>query len=81
MAIINVHECDQDIGEDCGEGTLRRLQRQAERKYGRSMGAACYEVCGNPWDEQQVPAIANDTLDVIREEQRGTNSYSYIAIS
>jgi len=72
LVIINVHECDKDIGEQCGEGTLRKLQRQAERKYGRSMGSECYgQVCGNPWDEQQVPSIANDTLDVIREEQRG----------
>ena len=71
LVIIDIHGCGKDIGEDCGEGTLRRLQRQAERKYGRSMGARCYEVCGNPWDEQQVSSIANDTLDVIREEQKG----------
>ena len=65
LAIINIHKCDnEEIGEDCREGTLRTLQRQAERKYGRRMGAECYEVCGNPWDEQQVPLLANRTLDI-----------------
>lgn len=73
LVIIDVHECDKDIGEECGEGTLRQLQRQAEKKYGRGMGAKCYEVCGNPWEEPQVPAIANDTLDIIREEQQGNH--------
>ena len=81
LVIIDVHECGKDIGEECGEGTLRRLQRQAERKYGRGRGAQCYEVCGNPWEEQQVPSIANDTLDIIREEQKGiaiyVHSYSH----
>ena len=78
LAIINIHdhECGNEteiVGdhEDCGEGTLRTLQRQAERKYGRSMGAECYEVCGNPFDDQQVLFVANETLGIIREEQRG----------
>ena len=71
LAIINIHECGNDLGEDCGEGTLRKLQRQAERKYGRRMGAKCYEVCGNPRDEKQVSSIASDTLAIIREEQTG----------
>ena len=39
LVIIDVHECGKDIGEECGEGTLRRLQRQAERKYRKGMRA------------------------------------------
>lgn len=70
LVVVDIHKCGADIGEECGEGTLKKLQRQAERKYGRSAGYACYEVCGNPWDEQQVLSLANDTLDVIRHEQR-----------
>ena len=81
LAIINIHECDnEEIGEDCGEGTLRTLQRQAERKYGRSMGAECYEVCGNPWDEQQVPLLANRTLDIIRMNKEVNVQCVYVCV-
>ena len=86
LAIVNIHDHDcgnetEIIGdhEDCGEGTLRTLQRQAERKYGRSMGAECYEVCGNPFDEKQVLFVANETLGIIREEQRGKCAFIYVA--
>lgn len=68
LVVIDMYDCDNSTGERCGEKSLQTLQNQAVEKYG-STGYRCYEVCGNPQDEQQVPSLAEHALDIIRREQ------------
>jgi len=71
LVAIDIYDCDKNTGEKCGEGTLAELQNQAVEKYGSSTGYQCYEVCGDPFDEQQVSSLAAHTLNIIRKEQEG----------
>ena len=68
LVAIDMYNCNSSLGEKCGEGTLIQLQNQAIMKYG-SAGYQCYEVCGDPQDEEQVPLLAKDALNIIRNEQ------------
>ena len=70
LVVIDMYDCSVNTGEMCGIGTLAKLQRQTVEKYG-SAGYQCYEVCGNPSDEQEVSSLANRALDIIRREQGG----------
>ena len=69
LVVIDIYECSLGTGEKCAQGaSLVRLQNEAVGKYG-SEGYRCYEVCGNPTEEQQIPLLANSTLNIIRNEQ------------
>ena len=78
LVVIDMYDCNSNMGEKCGEGTLAELENQAVEKYGNITGYQCYEVCGNPQDEQQAPSLANDALRIIRDEQG--SKYSYVLI-
>ena len=70
LVAIDIYDCSLSTGEKCGQGaSLVRLQDEAKEKYGNE-GYRCYEVCGNPTVEQQVPSLARSALDIIRNEQK-----------
>ena len=66
LAVIDVHRLD--MGESCGNGTLAQLQNEAMEKFGEN-GFSCYDVCGDPRDQQEIPGLATETLKIISEEQ------------
>ena len=68
LVVIVMYDCSMNTGETCRLGTLVELQNEAMEKYG-SAGFQCYEVCGDPSDEQQVSSLADRALEIIREEQ------------
>lgn len=69
LVVININDCNSKIVEKCGEGTLKQLEDQAVGKYGRGVGYHCEVVCGSASDKQKVALLANDTLQIIKEEQ------------
>ena len=69
LVVIDIYDCNNSMSEKCGEGTLKILEDQAVTKYGRNMGYSCEAVCGNASDIQQISSLANQTLQIIREEQ------------
>ena len=73
LVVINIHDCNNQMVEQCGEGTLKLLQNQAVGKYGNA-GYSCEAVCGNASDGQQISSLTSDTIQIIREEQRKGNS-------
>ena len=72
LVVINIYDCNNEMVEKCGEGTLKLLENQALRKYG-SLGYDCEVVCGNVLNKQQTSLLANDTERIIRENQRRGN--------
>ena len=72
LVVIDIYDCNNEMVEKCGERTLKVLENRAMSKYG-SLGYECEEVCGNTSDVQLISLLANDTLQVIREEQRRGN--------
>ena len=66
LVVIVMYDCGMNTGEMCGLGTLAELQNEAVEKYG-SAGFQCYEVCGDPSDEQQVSSLADRALEKNRE--------------
>ena len=72
LVAINIYDCNNEMVEKCGEGTLEVLENQAISKYG-STGYNCRAICGKASDKQQISLLANRTMQVIREEQgKGT---------
>ena len=83
LVAIVIHDCNETIvveeSEGCEEETLKVLEDQSVRKFGRIGGYGCATVCGNASDEQQISTLANHCLQIIREEQQKGNYISYIA--
>ena len=69
VVILVVHRRGQ--GEACGEGTLMTLQNGLED---RGFDHTCYNIYGDPMDEQQLSALTNCTVDIITAVQEGTYS-------
>ena len=79
MVIMVIHECNETMVEGCGEGTLQTLENDALEQYG-NIGYRCENVCGDASDEQQIPLLADQCMQIITEEQkRGLKTYSGIA--
>ena len=70
MVIMVIHECNETMAEGCGEGTLHILENYAMEKFGGHLGYRCENVCGNVSDEQQIPLLADQCLQIITEEQK-----------
>ena len=66
LVVIDIHRLD--MGESCGNGTLAQLQNEAVDKFGEN-GFSCYDVCGDPFDQQEIPDLATKSLEIIRDEQ------------
>jgi len=66
LVAIDIYECNEKKGEECGVGTLKLLEEQAVQKYG-SKGYECHNVCGNALDAQEVPILAKKALQIIRQ--------------
>ena len=84
LVVIDIYDCNSGTVEKCGEGTLKQLEDQAVGKYGRSVGYHCEVVCGSASDKQKISLLANQTLQIINEEQsKGIYKTirSYIAVS
>ena len=76
LVVIDIYDCNSEIVERCGEGTLELLEDLAVSKYGNE-SYNCEAVCGNTSDEQQISSLTNDTIQIIREEQlRGNYIHS-----
>ena len=72
LVAIVIHDCN-GTESGCEKGTLKILEDQAVRSFGGSMGYRCEKVCGNASNEQQISTLADQCLQIIREEQhRGT---------
>ena len=69
LVVIDIYDCNSSIVEKCGEGTLKVLEDKAISKYGKDVGYNCEAVCGNSSDIQEISLLANQTLQIIREEQ------------
>lgn len=69
MVIMVIHECNETMVEGCGEGTLQTLEDNASQQYGNT-GYRCENVCGNASDEQQIPLLAEQFMQIITEEQK-----------
>lgn len=78
LVVINIYDCNNNMVEKCGEGTLKLLENQTVSKPGRSVGYRCETVCGNATDKQQVFLLANHTLEIITGEQKRGGTYNYI---
>ena len=76
LVVIDIY----NMVEKCGEGTLKVLKAQAISRYGIDMGYDCEAVCGNASNKQEISLLANQTLEIIRQEQsKGNHIYSYVA--
>ena len=73
LVVIDIYDCDGNMVEICGEGTLKVLEDKAISKYGKDVGYNCEVVCANSSDTQKVSLLVNQTLQIIREEQNKGN--------
>ena len=77
LVAIVIHDCNEttvvEEREGCEEETLKILENQAIRRFGRNMGYQCEKVCGNASDEQQISMLADHCLRIIKEEQQRGN--------
>ena len=77
LVAIVIHDCNEttvvEESEGCEEETLKVLEDQSVRKFGRNEGYGCAKVCGNASDEQQISTLADHCLQIIREEQQKGN--------
>ena len=68
LVVIDAHQLG--MGESCDDGALVQLQDEAREKLGDG-GFSCYDLYGNPLDEEDIPALATKTLSIISREQKG----------
>ena len=73
LVVIDIYDCNNDMAEKCGEETLKVLEDEAVSKYGKDVGYNCETVCGNASDILDISLLANQTLQIIREEQNKGN--------
>ena len=80
LVAIVIQDCSKTaVIEGCEEQTVKILEDQAVSRYGRNTGYRCQEVCGNASNEQQIPSLARQCLQIIREEQEGGNVTKFVA--
>ena len=68
LVALVIYDCNGDKPEKCtcGEGTLKVFENHAVRKYGSYQ---CDNVCGNISDEKQIPSLADQCLEIRKEEE------------
>ena len=69
LVVIDVYDCDNNMVEKCGNGTLKVLEDQAVSKYGGNMSYSCETVCGNASNIHNISVLAKQTLKIIREKR------------
>ena len=67
LVVIIAHRLN--MGESCDTGTLVPLQAEAMEKLGDN-AFSCYDLYGNPLDEEGTPTLATKTLSIISKEQQ-----------
>lgn len=66
LVVINVH-CE-NMGENCGTGSLAELKKLAIDKFGKD-GYTCHDVTGDP--DKPNEELTNKILGIINSEQNG----------